>query len=332
MCNRVVKFSGLLTVIFLVLFITTVDAKEKNYVFKLGHIVGATSTHGISVEKFAKAVAAETNGNIKINVGHSASLGSGPENVESLRMGTLEMALLWPSFLTSFDKRFQIEELPFAWSKRWQVYAAYRGDLGNNLKQMAEKFGIKMLAFYELGYRCATNNVRPIEKPEDFRGIKIRSAEAPLRLDLFRTLGANPIPMAFGELYTGLQLGTVDGQENPVPLIYSSKFYEVQKYLSITKHIWTTAVLSINKKLWDSLSKNHQEILQRNAFKYAEYNSELVREGEQTLEGELVSKGMKVNHPKIEPFLKAVEPIWNKYTPVFGKEFMDLVHKYTVDY
>ncbi len=307
-------------------------AKEKKYVFKLGHIVGAKSTHGVSLEKFAKAVEAESNGNIKINVSHGAALGSGPENIEQVRLGTVEMALLWHNFMASFDARYAIEDLPFAWSKRWQVYAAYKGEIGNKYKRMVEDLGIKNLGFWELGYRCLTNNTRPITKPEDLKGIKLRVPEVKIRLKMFQTLGANPIPIAFGELYTALQLGTVDGQENPLPLINASKFYEVQKYLSLSRHCWTTAFLAINKKVWDGLPKKYQAILARNAEKYGEYNNYLVRKGERELADKLASEGMKVNEVDVGPFIKAVQPIWDEYSSIFGEETMNLVRKYTVDH
>jgi len=319
---------GLIVALFLLLP-AWVGAQEKAKVFKLGHIVGATSTHGLSLEKFAKAVEAETKGQIKINVAHGASLGSGPENVEQVRMGTVEMSMLWYNFMANLDPRFPIEDLPFAWSNRKQVYAAYQGELGAMLRNMAAKHGIKVLAHYELGYRCVTNSKRPIQTPDDLKGLKMRIAEVKTRLDTFRALGANPIPIAFGELYTALQLGTVDGQENPVPLIHASKFYEVQKYLSLTKHVWTTGVLAINAKAWAGLTPDQQKIMQRAADKYAEYNDELVRTWEVEKGAELAKLGMQVNEVNLGPFIKAVQPVWDKYRPVFGKEIMDLVQKYT---
>lgn len=331
MNKRLLTTVVILSLLIFMYTIPILGAAEKSYVFNLGHLTAPTSTHGISMEKFAKAVEAESNGNIKISVSHSAALGTTLENIEQVRIGALPMALLWFPLMTSLDQRFGIEDLPYAWIKRQQVYAAFNGELGNKLKQIAESKGIKVIALYELGYRCITNNVRPIYTPEDLKGIKIRVAEVKIRLESFSALGASPIPMAFGELYTGLKLGTVDGQENPLPLIYSSKFYEVQKYLSITKHIWSTAILAINKKIWDNLPKNYQEILERNALKFAEYNNELVREGEKELETKLTSLGMKVNQIDPAPFIKAVKPVWDKYTPIFGKEIMDLVRKYTAE-
>lgn len=308
------------------------QAKEEKFVFKLAHIVGANSTHGIALEKFAKAVKEETNGNLIINVSHGAALGSGPENIEQVQLGTVEMALLWHNFMASFDKKYAIEDLPFAWSKRWQVYAAYNGEIGEKYRKMVEKLGFKNLAYWELGYRCLTNNKRPIVKPEDLQGIKLRVPEVEIRLKTFRQLGANPIPVAFGELYTALQLGTVDGQENPLPLIQASKFYEIQKYLSLSRHCWTTAFLAINTKKWNSLPTEYQEVLQRNASKFGEYNNYLVRKGEEELVNKLADEGMEVTEIDLPAFKKAVQPIWDEYTKVFGDEIMGLVNKYTSDY
>ena len=145
-------------------------------------------------------------------------------------------------------------------------------------------------------------------------------------------MNANPVPIAFGELYTALQLGTVDAQETPLPMILSSKFYEVQKYLSITKHIWSNGFLAINKKIWENLSKNYQKILQRNALKYANFNNHLVIDTERVVADKLASLGMKVNEVKPEPFIKATKPVLEKYAPIFGKEIMNTIKKYTTNY
>lgn len=332
MFSKLSKVFGIVWSLVLFLTISTAGAEQKQYVFKLANLAGATSTHGISAQKFAKAVEAESNGKIKINVSHSGGLGSGPDNIEQLRMGTVELALIWPSMMATLDKRFAIEELPYAWSKRWQAHAAFNGELGDKLKEMAESFGIKYLAFWELGYRCLTNNVRPVTKPEELKGIKLRVAEVPLRIDLFKTLGANPIPMTWSEVYTALQLGTIDGQENPLSIIDAHKVYEVQKYLSITNHIWTVAAISVSKKTWDALPGNYQRILRINALKYAAFNNRLVAEGEEKLKKTLISKGMIVNEVDKEPFLKAMQPVWEKYASTFGKEIMDSVRRYTTEY
>jgi len=321
--------SLLITIIILV---SNVSGQEKQYVFKLASLLSAPSTHGVSLEKFAKAVEAESNGKIKINVSHHAVLGSGRDNIEQIRMGTIEMAMLFYNFMGSLDKRFPAEDLPFVWSNRWQAYAAYNGQLGYVYEKMLENYGIKALGYYDVGYRCITNNVRPVNKPEDLKGIKIRVAEIPIRLESFKALKANAIPVPFGELYTALQLGTVDGQETPLSMILSSKFYEVQKYLSISKHIWSNGVLAVNKKVWEKMPKDYQKILERNAQKYSFYNNHLVIDNEKVLADKLASLGMIVNEVDPEPFIKATSSVVKDYESVLGEEIMDLIKKYTTDY
>jgi len=332
MFTKFLRVIGICLLFGIFIMVSNVTAKEKKYVFKVASLLSAPSTHGVSLDKFAKAVEAESDGKIKINVSHHAVLGSGRENIEQIRMGTIEMAMLFYNFMGSLDKRFPAEDLPFVWSRRWQAYAAYNGELGDIYERMAEKYGIKVLGYYDVGYRCITNNIRPIYKPEDLKGIKIRVAEIPIRLATFKTLHASAIPIAFGELYTALQLGTVDAQETPLPMILSSKFYEVQKYLSITKHIWSNGVLAINKNIWEKLPENYQKILQRNALKYAYYNNHLVIDTERVVADKLASLGMKVNQVDPKPFIKATEPVLAKYAPIFGKEIMDSIKKYTTDY
>ena len=332
MFTKSLRIIGICLLVSQFIIVSNVFAKEKKYVFKLASLLSAGSTHGVSLDKFAKAVEAESNGKIKVMVSHHAVLGSGRENIEQMRMGTIEMAMMFYNFMGSIDKRFPAEDLPFAWSKRWQAYAAYNGELGDIYEKMAEKNGIKVLAYYDVGYRCITNNIRPIYKPEDLKGIKIRVAEIPIRLATFKALNANPVPIAFGELYTALQMGTVDAQETPLPMILSSKFYEVQKYLSITKHIWSNGFLAINKKIWDNLPENYQKILQRNAFKYAYFNNSLVMDTERVVADKLASLGMKVNEVNPESFIKATEPVLEEYAPIFGKEIINTIKKYTTDY
>lgn len=303
-----------------------VAAPAKEYGFRLGHVLPASHPYGVAMEQFAKAVEHDSGGRIKIQVIHGGALGGDREMGEQIRLGGLEMGLVHTTVL-GLDPRLQIEELPFAWARREQAYAALDGELGAKLLEILSRKGIKGLSWYENGYRNLTNNARPIREPSDLKGLKIRMAELKMRIDTFKLLGANPIPMAFPELFTALQQGTVDGQENPLAIIKTSKFNEVQKYLSLSGHIWGSVLLMINQDLWEKLPADLQKILIRNAVKYRDIERKMIQESDVKTLAEL-KKNMQVNEVDKAAFRKAVTPIYESYRPVFGDDLMKLVEKY----
>ena len=222
-----------------------------------------------------------------------------------------------------------IEELPFLWSSREQAYAAYDGELGAKLTEAIGKNGVRVLAYWENGFRHFTNNVKPIVRPADMKSIKFRTAESAIRLDMFKQLGAAAVPMPFTELFTALQQGTVDGQENPLSIIDSSRLYEVQKYLSLSGHIWNASLMVVSPGRWNKLSAEDRKVIEANALKYRLVARELIREQDDKLLTELKAKGIAVNEVDKAAFKKAVEPVWAKYEAKFGKDIMDIVRKYS---
>lgn len=302
-------------------------ALAQQQTFRLGHVAPLTHPYSTVMAQFAKAVEQETNGRLKIEVVGAGALGGDREMGEQLRLGALDMGLIHTTVL-GLDRRLEIEELPFAWARREQAYAALDGELGTKLLGILDQKGIKGLAWYENGYRQFTNNTRPIRKPEDMKGLKIRSAELKMRVDTFKLLGANPVPMAFPELFTALQQGTVDGQENPLTLIESAKFYEVQKYLSLSGHIWGSVLLMINKTAFARLPKDVQTVLERNALKYREIERAMMQKADTDLVSKLKAR-MQVNEVDKDAFRKAVQPIYDSYRSVFGADLMALVDKYS---
>ncbi len=316
---------------FLVLFflVTMNNGWAQQYKWKLGHVLAPMHPYNLAAVEFAKAVEKDTNGRVNIEVHHSGALGSEKDMIEQVRFGAMEMSLMSTGSLRIIEPKLEIEELPYAWPTRQHAYAALDGELGNKLKSLLEPKGIYVLAWLENGYRHMTNNVRSIYKPEDLKGLKIRSAEVQMRLDTFKLLGIQPTPMPFTELFMALQQGTVDGQENPLAIIYTSKFFEVQKYLSLTGHIWGSANFEINKGIWDKLPKDIQTVLQRNAIKYRDYERKLTQDADSDLIAELKKKGMQVIQVDTRPFQAATQPIYEKYRGVFGIDLMDLVAKYS---
>lgn len=300
----------------------------KKQVLKVGHVFAATHPWTIALQGMAKDVQEASNGQIDIQVFPSSQLGGDRDVAEGLKLGTIEMALFGTGALQSLDKKMIIEELPYAWPKRESAYKALDSDLGRVLNEIMKKQGIIGISYWESGYRHITNNVRPINSVADLKGMKLRVPEAEMRIDTFKILGALPTPMAFSELFTALQQKVVDGQENPLAAIYSSKFNEVQKYLTLSYHIWGSGFLAISEKAWTKLSPDQQKIIMDKAAVWKLKEREMIKNSEDELLVTLKKAGMQVTEPKVAEFQKAVQPVWTKYEGVFGKELVDIVRKY----
>jgi len=298
-------------------------------VLKVGHINAPDHPWNIALEGFAKDVSEATNGNLEIQVFPSSQLGGERDMAEGLKLGTLDMGLFGTGALQSLDKRLIIEELPYAWSDRNNAYAALDGELGEELNKILKGHSIVGLSYWESGYRHITNSVRPINSLEDLKGLKLRVPEAEMRIDTFKDLGVLPTPLAFSEVFTALQQGTVDGQENPLPTISSSKFNEVQKHLMISGHIWGSALLGISDKSWNSLSDDYKKVIAEKADVWKIKEREMIQNSEKELLESLKASGMEVTEPEVQPFKDAVQGVWTKYESQFGKDLVDVVRKYS---
>lgn len=302
---------------------------DETFSFKVGHVFASDHPWQINLEGFAEDVYEATDGAVEINAYSDASLGGDRDVAEGLSLGTVEMGLFGTGALQAIDKRMIIEELPYAWEEREQAYAAMDGELGAALDEVMADYGIIGLAYWESGYRHITNSERPIEKVADLEGMALRVPEAEMRIDTFEELGALPTPMAFGELFTALQQGVVHGQENPLPTIYTSRFHEVQDYLSLSYHIWGSGYLAISEQSWNALPEEYQEIIMEKAAIWGEKCREDIRESDAMYLEMLEDEGMQINETDFEEFQEAVQPVWDKYEQEFGEELMDLVRKYT---
>lgn len=277
---------------------------------------------------FADEVKKDTDGRVVIQLYPSGQLGNEKDMVEGLTLGTIDGGLIGGGSFQSVDPKFGIEALPYAWPSHEAAYRAFDGKLGKYLFGLLEKKGIVGLAWWENGFRHITNNKKPIVKPEDLKGLKIRVTPDKMRLDTFKLLGAAPMAINFGELYSALQQGVVDGQENPYAIIYSNAFNEVQKYLSKSGHIWGSAVLCVNSDVWRKISDKDKDTIKKLALKWcAAQRKETIKEENEFLE-KLKAKGMKVNDVDKAAFQKAVQPVWKSYEGTFGKELMDMVREY----
>ncbi|MDO9508246.1 MAG: DctP family TRAP transporter solute-binding subunit [Thermovirgaceae bacterium] len=297
-------------------------------VIKIGNVLNPDHVWNTCLNGFADDVKKATDGRVEIQVYPSSQLGNEKDMIEGLTLQTVDGGLIGGGSFQSIEPKFGIEALPYAWPTHKAAYVAMDGELGNKLFKLLADKSIIGLAWWENGFRHITNNKRPIVVPSDLKGIKIRVTPDKMRLDTFNTLGASPMPISFGELYTALQQGVVDGQENPFAIIYSSAFYEVQKYLSLSGHIWGSAILCVNSSVWNKLSAEDQSTVIKLAAKWRDEERRLTIAQEDDFLAKLKEKGMKVNEVDKAAFQAAVQSVWADYESVFGKDLMDLVRKY----
>jgi TRAP-type transport system periplasmic protein len=242
---------------------------------------GASQTNPSVValnEKFKKIVEEKTNGRYKVEVYHSAQLGDDVKGTEAVRAGTLEMCYTSTAPLVGFAKEMAIFDIPFLFTSEKVADAVLDGAIGQKLSNLMAEKGMVLLGWGENGFRNVTNSVKEVKTPADLKGLKIRTMDNAIHLSAWKLMGANPTPMSFAEVFTALQQHAIDGQENPVPLIYSSKFYEVNKYLTLTGHVYSPMPLFYSKQLFDKLPKEDQTIIMEAARETNLYERKINRE------------------------------------------------------
>ena len=259
--------------VFMVILVVAVLAgtafAAPEYTIKVGSIVSDTHPDMVTMKKvFAPQVEKESKGRIKVELYPNAQLGGDRELCEGVQMGTIQMALPASSALAGFDKRIQVLDLPYLFTSREAAFEALDGELGQKLNEYMLAKGFMNLGYQENGMRHVTNNKKPVKSPADLKGVKIRTMENPMHLAYFKELGANPTPMSWGELYTALQQGTVDAQENPYAMISDGKFYEVQKFVSETGHVFSVTMLISNKKFMEKLPEDLRKIVVKAAHDF----------------------------------------------------------------
>ena len=231
-----IRFAKVLVVAFMVVCLS-VPAFAGNVVLKLGHIAEPVHPYGQGAEKFAEIVAQKSGGEMEVRVFPSSQLGGQKDLIEGLIYGTVDLALVGTAVLGQFQPQISLFDLPFLFKDRKHAYKSL-DSVGMELGVPLESKGIKLLGYMENGIRHITNNVRPVKTPADMEGLKIRVMTNKIYIEMMKALGASPTPMAFGELYSAMQQGTVDGQENPSAHIWTKRFFEVQKYASLTAHAY----------------------------------------------------------------------------------------------
>lgn len=260
----------------------------------------ATHPQSIGMQLFKKYVEEKTKGGVQVALYYNSQLGGERESVEQVKNGSLEMATASAGPLTTFNNKFMVLDIPFAFDSYEIAWGVLDGPMGQKLLESSEAIGLKGLAYLENGYRHVTNNIRPINGPDDLKGIKIRTMEAPMHMENFKALGANPTPVPWTELYLTMQQKVVDGQENPLANIWEVKMFEVQKFTSLTGHIYDPMPLVANLGWFNKLPKDYQAAIEKGALLAQNYSRFVNKDRESKIAEKLTAKGMKVNDVSAE--------------------------------
>nr|WP_029918274.1 TRAP transporter substrate-binding protein [Pelobacter seleniigenes] len=287
MLNRFGK--ALLTVVLVSLFVMPAAAADMT--LKLGHLANEDNTWHKASVKFGEELEALTNGRIKVQVFPNESLGKEMDLINGMQLGTVDMTITGES-LQNWAPMAALLAVPYAYKSLEHMDSVAGGEIGEKIKaQIREKARIRPIAYFARGPRDLTSN-RPIKTPADLDGLKMRVPNVPLFVDVWKALGAKPTPMAFSEVFTSLQNGTIGAQENPLALIKSASFYEVQKYVNLTEHVRSWIYLTLSELTWNKLSAEDQKNVMEAAKRAQAYERELFLADEKKLVGELEAKGM----------------------------------------
>jgi len=291
---------------------------------KFGHVGEPNSLFANSAEEFARRANAKLGAKAKVVVFGSSQLGGDKELLQKLKLGTVDIAL--PSTVMSSESDvFGVFEMPYLVKDRAHMGRIEREVFWSKMAPDAEKKGLKILAVWENGYRHITNSKRPINTPADLQGIKLRVPEGKWRVKMFQAYGANPSPMKFSEVFTALQTGVMDGQENPFTQIHSAKFQEVQKYLSLTGHVYTPAYATVGAKKWAALPDDVRKILEDTAKETQAFVYAAAEKDDNDLLGKLKAAGMQVNTPNKDAFIAASKVVYDEFAKEVpsAKEIID---------
>ena len=267
----------------------------KPRLIRFGYGLNEQSNQGRAVKLFADEVEKASGGKMKVRAIGAAALGSDVQMQQALIGGAQEMMVGSTATLVGITKEMAIWDTPFLFNNTKEADTVLDGPTGQKVMDKLQEKGLVGLVYWENGFRNLTNNKQPVNKLEDLNGIKLRVMQNNVFLESFKTLGANAVPLPFSELFTALETKTVDGQENPYNTILSSKFYEVQKYLTVTNHVYSPWIVTVSKKWWDGLSNDEKKVLMDAARKSRDFERQDTRAEAGKALGELKAKGMQIN-------------------------------------
>jgi tripartite ATP-independent transporter DctP family solute receptor len=297
---------------------------------KLGFVTAASETdpYYISSKKFAELIEGYTKGRYRVNLFPSGQLGNENEMIKNLTMGTMDLGLITNAPVGSFVTAFMVFDLPFIFPSAEVAHKVLDGEAGQMLLSRLEKLQIVGLAYSEGGFRHMINNVKPVNTPEDTKGIKFRVMTTPIYIGLFQSLGSNAVPMPWGEVFTAVQQKVIDGLEIPIPVIYANKYYEVAKYLSLTGHTYSPLIFMCSEQRWKKFSAEDKAIFKKAAAEASAFNRNALKRINDDILKKLSAAGMIVNEvPNKKPFQDAVKPMYTKFEGEIGKDVLEAVIK-----
>lgn len=300
---------------------------EAQTTLRFAHTQPTSDTHHLAAVRMAEQVARATNGQLRISIHPAGELGNDPAILEGVRLGTIDIGQTGNPFYTRFEPKLNALDIPFLFTSHEHVYRVVDGEVGSGLLAELEKHRMKGLAFWEIGFRKITNSRRPIVTPADLQGLKIRTTPNPAHVEAFRLWGANPTPMAFTEVYLALETRAVDGQENPLNIIRSNRFQEVQRHLSFTDHAYTVSIVSMNLAKFRALPEAQQKALLEAAREAAVYQRRLNREQEGQDLATIKAAGVEVvEQVDTEAFRRlAFEPVKAAFVALHGAALIDAI-------
>jgi tripartite ATP-independent transporter DctP family solute receptor len=303
-------------------------AEAAEFSIQIGHTLAPSHPYHLGMLRFRELIEARSGGRIAVDVFHSSQLGSERDLIEGLQLGTVQMTIISTAPLSGFTSDFLVFDLPFIFASVKAARECVDSEIGQKMLDQLASQGITGLCFFENGFRSITNSRRPIQTPADLDGIKIRTMENPIHMATFRVMKADPTPMAFGELFVALQQKTIDAQENPLAIVDTSKFYEVQDYLSLTEHFYSPAPVLAGKAFFDSLPADLQSAVKECLVEARGYQRQLLDEMNAQLVRGLGEKGMKINEVDKKPFIEAVQSVYDQFTGTGqGKIPADLIQR-----
>lgn len=299
------------------------EPAKKPIVMKLGHVQNESDLWQLGALKFAELVDAKTKGAVQIKVFPNSTIGNDRDMAEGLQIGSVDFALI-AGVLGNFEPSIQIMELPYLFKDETHLRKVMYGPIGDQLlDKLLKSSDIRGLAFWERGPRQLTTN-KPVNSLSDIKGLKIRVPEIPPIIAAWKAMGANPTPMAWGEVYTGLQQNVIEAQENPVPFIHAGKIYEVQKYIALTNHKYEYVLIAMSNKSWLKLNPEQQKAVKEAAAEATKYENKLVSDKSDSLLKDLQAKGMKVTRPDTTEWAKLARTVHHQFAEKYG---IDLYNK-----
>ncbi|HWQ60690.1 MAG TPA: DctP family TRAP transporter solute-binding subunit [Negativicutes bacterium] len=302
------------------------EKKAEAKVMKLGGVFSKDRSLAKGLVKFGEIVEKETNGSIKVQIFLDGVLGGDRQTLEGLQMGTVQGSTVSTGPIAAFAPRFDAFDLPFLFKDKATAFKIFDGPIGQEVLKDLDKVGIVGLCYWENGYRHLTNSKREVKTIDEIKGLKIRTMESKVHVDTWKTLGANPVPMAFTQIYSALEQGVVDGQENPYGNVTAQKYYEVQKYLTNTGHVYNASPFLVSKKFWDTLSDKEKEIVKKAANEARDYQRQLSDKEDQDGIAQLKAKGMKItdlNPGEKEKAVQMLQPIYKEVSKIIGGDLVE---------